>query len=101
VTLADGSIRNGYTVRLLNKRPVERSFALEIEGLPGARLEVVGAERGQEPVVTVGPDRTQDVRVLVFAPAGAPLEKSTSLIFRIADLASGEAASAEDHFRAP
>jgi polyferredoxin len=43
VTLADGSIRNGYTLRVLNKRPVQRVFALELDGLPGARVEVVGA----------------------------------------------------------
>src|SRR5215212_8238071 len=43
VTLADGSIRNGYTLRVLNKRPIERVFTVFVEGLPGARLELATA----------------------------------------------------------
>ncbi|MCV4607313.1 hypothetical protein OFB74_30905, partial [Escherichia coli] len=72
VTLADGSIRNGYTLRLLNKRPIERRFTLEVDGLPGARVEAVGAveARDGKPILTVGPDRTEEVRVLVFGPQG-------------------------------
>jgi cytochrome c oxidase accessory protein FixG len=102
VTLADGSIRNGYTLRLLNKRPTERFFTLSVEGLDGARVEVPGAPgEGARAAVRVGPDTTQEVRALVFAPAGARLDKSTPITFRIVDLASGEAGSAEDFFKAP
>jgi polyferredoxin len=102
VTLADGSIRNGYSLRLVNKRPVERTFAIEVDGLPGARLETVGTGSDKGPAtVVVAPDATQDLRVLVFAPAGAQLEKSTPVTFRIIDLAAGETASAQDHFKAP
>jgi cytochrome c oxidase accessory protein FixG len=102
VTLADGSIRNGYTLRLLNKRPTERFFTLSVEGLDGARVEVAGAPgEGARAAVRVGPDTTQEVRALVFAPAGARLDKSTPITFRIVDLASGEAGSAEDFFKAP
>ncbi|MBE7247841.1 MAG: cytochrome c oxidase accessory protein CcoG, partial [Actinomycetospora chiangmaiensis] len=39
VTLSDGAIRNGYTVRISNKRPGERHYALTVEGLAGARVE--------------------------------------------------------------
>ncbi len=35
VLLSDGSIRNGYTVKLLNMIPTPRTFRLSIEGLPG------------------------------------------------------------------
>jgi cytochrome c oxidase accessory protein FixG len=102
VTLADGSLRNGYTIRLLNKRPAERTFALEVDGLPGARIELPdAADRASGGVLTVAPDTTLEARVLVFAPAGAPLDKSTPVTFRITDTASGEAATARDHFKAP
>jgi cytochrome c oxidase accessory protein FixG len=102
VTLADSSIRNGYTLRLLNKRPQERLFTLSVEGLDGARVEVAGAPgEGARAAVRVGPDTTQEARVLVFAPAGARLDRSTPITFRIVDLASGEAASAQDFFKAP
>ena len=40
VTLSDGSIRNGYTVKLLNMIPEPRPITLSIEGLPGATMEI-------------------------------------------------------------
>ena len=99
VALSDGSTRNAYTVRLLNKKTVARTFALSVEGLAQARIEVVaGEEADGRPTVTVGPDQTREVRVLVTVPPDARLEKSTPLIFRIADLASGESATARDNF---
>jgi cytochrome c oxidase accessory protein FixG len=102
VTLADGSVRNGYTVRVLNKRPISRVFTIEAEGLPGARVEVVGAAgEADSTSLAVEPDTTLEARVLVFAPAGARPEKTTPLAFRITDVASGEVATAHDHFKAP
>ncbi|TGD98370.1 cytochrome c oxidase accessory protein CcoG [Methylobacterium nonmethylotrophicum] len=98
VTLSDGSVRNGYTVRLSNKRPGERHYALAVEGLPGARVEVVGGFAGDLPVPS---DATQEFRVLVFAPAGAEPAASAPLTFRIADAATGETARAQDTFKAP
>ena len=45
VKLSDGSIRNGYTLRVLNKAQEQRSFALAIEGIEGAALTVGRARR--------------------------------------------------------
>jgi polyferredoxin len=102
VQLSDGSIRNGYTLRLLNKRPVDRVFTLAVDGLPDARVEVVGATgEGGRASVAVAPDSTHEVRALVFAPPGARLDKATPVTFRIVDLASAETAAADDHFKAP
>jgi len=103
VTLADGSIRNAYTVRVLNKQSDSRTVRLELSGLPGAEVHVVGPEvaTAGQPLIAVGPDQTHEVRVLVTAPAGTKLERSTDLVFRVADLAGGAAASANDHFVAP
>jgi len=98
VTLSDGTIRNGYTVRLINKRPVERHLSLSVEGLPDARVEVVGGTPDRLPVPS---DATQEFRVLVFAPGGARLGPSLPVAFRITDPASGEGAVATDHFKAP
>jgi cytochrome c oxidase accessory protein FixG len=98
VTLSDGSIRNGYTVRLSNKRLGERHYALAVEGLPGARVEVVGGLAGDLPVPS---NATQEFRVLVFAPPGAGPTASVPLTFRIADAATGETARARDSFKAP
>jgi cytochrome c oxidase accessory protein FixG len=100
VTLADGSVRNGYTVRVLNKLNDMRTLRLDVDGLPGAEVHVVGPDAASsgQPLIAVGPDQTREVRVLVTAPADAKLERSTSLVFRVADLAGGRPAMAQDHF---
>ncbi|MEZ5776153.1 MAG: cytochrome c oxidase accessory protein CcoG [Hyphomicrobiaceae bacterium] len=56
VTLSDGSIRNGYTVKLLNKRQETRRFRIAVEGLPGARLSFIGFEDEADPVIPVETD---------------------------------------------
>jgi cytochrome c oxidase accessory protein FixG len=98
VTLSDGSVRNGYTIRLSNKRPGERHYALSVEGLPGARVEVVGSTPGDLPVPS---DSTQEFRVLVFAPAGERRDLNVPLTFHLVDAATGETVQAQDTFKAP
>ena len=38
VKLSDGGVRNGYTIKILNKHYVPRAFKLGVDGLPGATL---------------------------------------------------------------
>ena len=45
VTLSDGSIRNGYTLKLLNMIPELRTVICPMEGLPGADMSVVGVDQ--------------------------------------------------------
>jgi cytochrome c oxidase accessory protein FixG len=103
VRLSDGAIRNAYTVRILNKRPEERPIALSVEGLPGLRIETVGvpATADLRPVVTVEPDTSREVRVLVTLPAGSHADKSRTITFTASDLFAGEVVTAQDHFIAP
>jgi len=101
--LADGSIRNAYTIRLLNKRPDVRDFAVTIDGVVNATIEVIGvpATADWRPVVTVGPDRTREVRVLVSAPRASLTDKSMPIVFRASDLFAGEVVTEDDHFHGP
>ncbi|WP_417766762.1 cytochrome c oxidase accessory protein CcoG [Stappia sp.] len=104
VELSDGAVRNGYTIRLLNKRQMAREFILSVEGMPaGTRIEAVGITENVlgKPVVGVGPDTTREVRVLVFSPVAAELQKSTPVTFRITETVMGAVARADDFFKAP
>lgn len=104
VELQDGAVRNGYTIRLLNKRATERNFILSVEGMPqGTRIEAVGISESVlgKPVVPVGPDTTREIRVLVFSPAGADLPATTPVTFRITETVMGKVATADDFFKAP
>ncbi len=93
---ADGGVRNGYTVRLLNKKPVTRTFSLNLEGVPNANLTIMG--EASPSAVQVGPDQTLELRVLATAPAGAVPPTAADVVFRLTEPASGETARARDHF---
>ncbi|MGY8636788.1 cytochrome c oxidase accessory protein CcoG [Bradyrhizobium sp. 14AA] len=99
VQLSDGGVRNDYTVRILNKG-AQRSFALELSGLPGATIRIAGIETGPDgkPVVEVGQDQTREVRLSVqVGPADLP-KTSRDIDIVITDTAGGGRASARDHF---
>jgi cytochrome c oxidase accessory protein FixG len=91
VRLNDGSIRNAYTVKILNKQREVRRFRLTVEGLPGARLTAIGYGAGDGPSVElpVAGDAVGSFRVLVHAPLAALHEERSRLTFRITDIASG------------
>jgi cytochrome c oxidase accessory protein FixG len=104
VELSDGAVRNGYMIRLLNKRSHTRNFILSVEGMPaGTRIEAVGIAEHilGKPVIQVGPDTTRELRVLVFSPADATLPPSTPVSFRITETVMGAVAKADDFFKAP
>jgi len=100
VRLADGAIRNAYTVRIANKRADRREFTLSITGLVGSLLDVVQTREDGRFVIDVGPDQTREVRVLVTDYADMP-PASTPIAFHLYDVLTGERASASDYFRAP
>ncbi|QIB34418.1 cytochrome c oxidase accessory protein CcoG [Ancylobacter pratisalsi] len=104
VQLSDGSIRNAYTLRLVNKQSMPRSFAISVEGVPEARLEIAGGVSTLEdgrPVVEVGPDQTYELRALVSTAAKLPANASLNMSFQITDIAGGETSTTPDHFKGP
>ena len=103
VVKSDGSIHNAYTVRLSNKRPDTRPFALTVEGPTGAQIEVVNAAPTSDwrPIVNVDPDSTREVRVLITVPRNSLTEKSVPVTIKASDLFAGEVVIAKDHFFGP
>jgi cytochrome c oxidase accessory protein FixG len=90
---SDGSIRNGYTVKILNMIPEERTFLLSIEGLPGANMKAVGLEDqliGETLAVPVAPDKLRQLKLFVTLPANLATSKSLEFRFRVVDKPSGE-----------
>ncbi|WP_294542104.1 cytochrome c oxidase accessory protein CcoG [uncultured Rhodoblastus sp.] len=99
VATVDGGVRNGFTVRLLNKQAADRKVALSVAGAPGLQLDIVGEGAGS--TVTVGPDQTLELRVLVSAPPGMKPAEAIPVTFTAQDEAGGgkvTKASASDHF---
>ena len=99
VTLADGSIRNGYTFKIINKKHEQRHFDLAIEGLPGAEIKLIGAADGA-PKFTVEPDRLASYRLYVLAPA-AVAHGSVDFSFVLSDSGDGQQVRYDATFRGP
>ncbi|GAB4174401.1 MAG: cytochrome c oxidase accessory protein CcoG [Thalassobaculales bacterium] len=68
VRLSDGAIRNGYTVRILNKTNEPQSVAVTVEGIEGAHLSLLEAPAGS---VALRPDAAATLRAFVTVPKGA------------------------------
>ncbi|MCW1843141.1 cytochrome c oxidase accessory protein CcoG [Prosthecomicrobium hirschii] len=104
VVNSDGSIRNGYTVRILNKHREARDFVLSVTGVPErTRIEAVGATRKQDgnPIIEVGPDQSQEVRVNLIAPRDAKVETTAPIQVVVTETKAGERAAAKDFFKGP
>ena len=102
VRLSDGSVRNGYTIRIVNKQLKKREFALGFNGLPATLIDFVGVPPREdgELWIDVGPDQTRELRVVV-TDYGLPPPPKTAVVFRLTDIATGQQAIAYDHFFAP
>jgi cytochrome c oxidase accessory protein FixG len=103
VRLSDGSIRNGYTLRFLNKRGFDRVVAVDIDGPADAQIHIVGADSvtPDRPMIVLGRDTTTELRVLVTAPFDEKADTTSPVKFRVTDIGLGEVASATDHFVLP
>jgi cytochrome c oxidase accessory protein FixG len=102
VLLSDGGIRNGYTVKILNKLHQPRDFVLATRGLAGARIAVVGMEDGAPIRVTT--DDLRELRVLVTLPlAQAARSDGAAVPFALVarDVASGKETARTTHFQKP
>jgi polyferredoxin len=103
VTLSDGSIRNGYTIKILNKARAERVFALEITGLD--RRHDAGRRAGERGRGTAsyrsGPTQVGTFRVFVTVPASAAPSGAKPITFTVHDEAGGGRASHDAVFVGP
>ena len=69
VRLADGSIRNGYELKVLNKQHAERTFTITVEGLAQARLFNPATRQDGAVDVTVPADSVGSLKLYVALPA--------------------------------
>ncbi|MBO6882267.1 MAG: cytochrome c oxidase accessory protein CcoG [Marivita sp.] len=97
VTLSDGSIRNTYDVRLLNKHGEDRPFRVSVTGHPSLRVQLEGT---LYETVDVPANETFLQRVyVVAAPRSDPAEdERTDIRFWVEDLTNGDRAYTDTLF---
>jgi cytochrome c oxidase accessory protein FixG len=103
VRLSDGALRNGYTIRIVNKELKHRDFIVSVDGLPSSLIDFVGLPPRADgrQLVDVGPDQTKEVRVVVTDYSKTPPAPSTTILFKLIDVDTGEVAEMRDHFFGP
>ncbi len=103
VTLSDGSIRNGFTVKILNMIPEPRDIYLTLDGLPGAAMTINGInDTGLTTVrVPVEPDKLRALRVFVSQDPANVTPGATTFRFLVEDRESFETDAYDAIFEAP
>jgi len=97
VTLSDGSVRNTYDVRLLNKHGDARRFRISLTGNEFLRVQLEGTPYES---IRVPANETFLQRVYVIAPPSADpaAAERTPFRFWVEDLTNGARASADTIF---
>ncbi len=102
VTLSDGAIRNGFTVKILNMQGRARTFELRLDGLEGAEMWLSGEERrGRSLEMRVEPDKLREFRLFVAQPRDAVKPGRTDFAMIVSDRDSTESVAEDAQFYAP
>ncbi|MBF0130434.1 MAG: cytochrome c oxidase accessory protein CcoG [Alphaproteobacteria bacterium] len=91
VPMSDGSIRNGYTLKILNMGRAPQVYVLRVQGIEGASLSVVGYGRdgATEVDLPVPGDSVGSFRVYVSAPRKGLKGKNHDLAFVLSEKTGG------------
>ncbi|HEY0920941.1 cytochrome c oxidase accessory protein CcoG [Devosia sp.] len=103
VQLQDGTVRNGYDVKILNMTPEPRTVTLTLEGLPGATMTLAGSDAAPTAslAVELEPDKVLPLRLYVRADP-ADLAAPHSAFKMVAASRDGSVrAEADAKFEAP
>jgi cytochrome c oxidase accessory protein FixG len=103
VKLSDGGIRNGYTLKILNKAREARRFDLTLEQPVAATLQIVGLDEAESvgAVLEALPDSVATYQVYVRLPAGEGAAATQPLVFLLTDRDSEDLVRSESMFRGP
>lgn len=103
VQLSDGSIRNGYTFKILNMERENKTYTLTTKGIPDTYLTVIGYQ--SDPVqtveLTVKPDDVGSFRVFATTSRENATTRTRDIDFVLTDTANGEAIAHTSVFSAP
>jgi cytochrome c oxidase accessory protein FixG len=101
---SDGSIRNGYTIRLLNMIPERRTILLSLQGMTRAEMKIpaVSADYSDRVfAIQVEPDKATTLKVFVTLPKEALGDATDGFRFIAEDPASHERDVYQASFNSP
>ncbi len=89
VTLKNGSIRNGYTFKILNKSTQPRKYILWVENLDGAAINAVGIDtlgNGEILSLSATADAVMAYRIYVKSPRKSLTGENTDYQFHLKEI---------------
>ena len=104
VRLSDDSIRDGYTLKILNKKQDTVQYSLAAAGLPGAGMAIVGQEADPNALIVVPGDTLRALRVFVSVPPPVLLQLNGTAVpfeFVITNITDGKVTRHAAIFRRP
>jgi cytochrome c oxidase accessory protein FixG len=100
--LSDGSVRNGYTLKLLNMVRQPRDLVFEVKGIEVSHASIIGQEsEGGRARLHVPEDSVGDFRLFLTVPPNAVPKGSVPITLTVRDEATGEIKTANDVFVGP
>ena len=102
VRLADGGVRNAYTVKISNMTNAPRQVHLSIDGLPGATIALPGRTvTANEAAIDLPADQVETLRLLVTLPPEAVKGERIDFGIVASDASSGETSRRAAVFELP
>jgi cytochrome c oxidase accessory protein FixG len=100
---SDGSIRNGYTVKILNMLPEPRMVVLSVRDMPGAVINIAGQSWSQGSFfgTDVDPDSVKTIKLYVTMPKDALPAETTNFTFHVEYRQTGESFDYSTRFMVP
>lgn len=68
VTLSDGSVRNGYTLKIMNKTYERKNFTIEVLSPKEAQLKLQSFEEGKTQNISVDQNSVATLKIFVILP---------------------------------
>lgn len=90
VQLSDGSIRNGYTIKVLNKATEPRSLTLAVDTLASPIITLAGQRSDADITFDVPADETMDFKIYIAESDIKGLDQKTDFKMTLTDKTTGE-----------
>ncbi|GEO81059.1 cytochrome c oxidase accessory protein CcoG [Pararhodospirillum oryzae] len=103
VTLSDGSIRNGYTIKLMNMSRRDAAFRISVEGLaePVLTSPTLNADPAGALIVPVAGAHVETARLYIAAPNEVLAGTDNTVTLVLTDVVTGKRLSTQTLFAAP
>lgn len=103
VVLSDGSIRNGYEIKILNMKGEAQQFLVNIGGLRSPLISEAGSTLTPRNwlATEVQADRIKSLKVFVTMPDNHIFQSSTPFTFTVSQMGSNDQKTVEATFKAP